>query len=162
MSPGHLHKNWRTVRTSSKIARQACIALAGGSVCKKTVKHVKHVIGFCRRTRSKAWASEAADENLDRIDTVFLIDFTILSLPCKPPKACAWSRKRPVVASTESQFWSLMASGCCVNETPVFSSYACKAGSKRACKREDSGRWAISQVGNKRNLWERDWLIAMK
>src|SRR5947208_8692932 len=95
MSPGHLHKNWRTARTSSKMARQACIAFAGGSVCKKTVKDVKHVTSSCRRTRSKASASEVADESLDKIDTVFLIDFTILSLPCNSPKACAWSRKRP-------------------------------------------------------------------
>ena len=26
------------------------------------------------------------------------------------------------MASTESQVWSLMASGCCVKETPAFSS----------------------------------------
>jgi len=74
--------------------------------------------------------------SMDRTDTVFLMDFMILSIPGKSPNSRAWSWIRRIMSSIEWQLLSFSAIGCVANVILVIFSYSCRAASKSVRKRD--------------------------
>jgi hypothetical protein len=98
------------------------------------------------RTMSIASPRAGVAASMDRTDTVFLIDFMILSIPGKSPNSRAWSWMRRIMDSTEWQLLSFSAIGCVANVMLVIFSYSCRAASKAVRKRDCRDSRLIFQV----------------
>ena len=147
--------NNRKAHTANKIAKPACIALAGGNGCKTHQRcQWDTPPGHFGHTRPTTSPREAVAESLVKIDRILLTNLVTLSFPRNSLKADAWSCTMAVMDSTEWQLSGWTASGCSASVMPVFSSYALKADSKRARKLVDSDWSPMWQVGKKCGLWK--------
>ena len=114
------------------------------------------------RTMSIASLRAGVAASMDRTDTVFLMDFMILSIPGKSPNSRAWSWIRRIMGSTEWQLLSFSAIGCVANVMLVIFSYSRRTASKAVRKRDGGDSRLISQVvqcclGRKACSAMRDW-----
>jgi hypothetical protein len=80
MSQGRERRHEKEAHTVSRIPRPICIARAGGNDCEIGVRDVEYSIGGLGHTVI-VWPRAGVATTFERVDTILLSEFMILSLP---------------------------------------------------------------------------------